>query len=302
MTENAKSKRVSVIIVSYNTASHTLNLLAALQSHPVHETIVIDNASTDETSSFIKRNHPNVILVQNRQNRGFGAANNQGLDRMTGDLALLLNSDCIPEPNAINTLVQEFQDPDVIAAGGQLLNPDGTHQPSACNNLTLWAVICEQLLLEKLLPNSSVFNPYWISRKIIDKSNHPAPVSQVMGACLMLRPKERFDERFFLYCEDTELCRRLKDHGQILYIPEAKFVHALGASSTQNRWWSIAMYNRGKELYFRIHHSPIHQVICLIINRVGGLLRFLIKPRQAKQWLQVLAAPLAGPKLPSDTQ
>ncbi|MBA4292293.1 hypothetical protein C0431_04930 [bacterium] len=302
MIENAKSMRVSVIIVSYNTASHTLNLLTALQSHPVHEIIVIDNASTDETSSLIQRNHTNVILVQNHQNRGFGAANNQGLDQMTGDLALLLNSDCIPEPNAIATLVQALQDPNVIAAGGQLLNPDGTHQQSACNNLTLWAVLCEQLLLEKLFPNSQLFNPYWISRKIINKSLDPAPVSQVMGACLMLRPIERFDERFFLYCEDTELCRRLQAHGQILYIPGAKFVHALGASSTQNRWWSIAMYNRGKELYFRIHHSPIHQVICLIINRVGALLRFLIKPRQAKQWLQVLLAPFGGPNLPIDAQ
>lgn len=302
MIENANSMKLSVIIVSYNTASHTLKLLAALKSHPVHEVIVIDNASIDETTSFIQKLHPDVNLIQNPQNRGFGAANNQGLDHMTGDLALLLNSDCIPEPNAIATLVQAFQDPNVIAAGGQLLNPDGTHQQSACNNLTLWAVLCEQLLLEKLFPNSQFFNPYWISRKIINKSLDPAPVAQVMGACLILRPMEQFDERFFLYCEDTELCRRLQAHGQILYIPDAKFVHALGASSTQNRWWSIAMYNRGKELYFRIHHSPIHQTICLTINRMGALLRLVIKLRQAKQWFQVLIAPLGGPTLPTDAQ
>lgn len=294
--------KVSVIIVSYNTASHTLKLLAALQSHPVHEVIVIDNASTDDTVTLIHQNHPKIILIRNQHNRGFGAANNQGLDQMTGDLALLLNSDCIPEPNAIATLVQAFQDPKVIAAGGQLLHPDGTHQQSACNNLTLWAVFCEQLLLEKLFPNSSIFNPYWISRKIINKSSEPTPVSQVMGACLMLRPIERFDERYFLYCEDTELCRRLQAHGQILYIPEAQFGHALGASSSQNRWWSIAMYNRGKELYFRIHQSQFHQVICLIFNRMGALLRLVIKPRQAKQWLQVFTAPITGPKLPTDAQ
>ncbi|MEZ5163764.1 MAG: hypothetical protein R2688_08430 [Fimbriimonadaceae bacterium] len=67
-----------------------------------------------------------------------------------------------------------------------------------------------------------------------------------MGACLMLRPVERFDERFFLYCEDTELCHRLAQRGKIMYAPEAEFVHELGASSTTTRWESIARYNRGK--------------------------------------------------------
>jgi GT2 family glycosyltransferase len=121
-----------------------------------------------------------------------------------------------------------------------------------------------------------------------------------MGACLMMRPVERFEERFFLYCEDTELCYRLRRHGQILYVPQAEFTHALGASSTGNRWWSVAMYNRGKELYFRIHHGTSHQVVCLFINRLGALLRLMIKPWQTAMWIKVLFAPVNGPKKPSD--
>jgi N-acetylglucosaminyl-diphospho-decaprenol L-rhamnosyltransferase len=294
-----KSK-ISVIIVSYNTLDHIKSCLAALKTEPIHEIIIVDNASKDGTPEYLLSNHPEVKLIKNATNRGFGAANNQGIEAMTGDLAFLLNSDCLPHPSAIQTLAEPFQDPHVIATGGKLLNSDGTLQQSACNPLTLWAVACEQFLLEKLFPNSPVFSPYWQSARIIAKTDQPTQVAQVMGACIMFRPIEKFDEQFFLYCEDTELCHRLKKHGKILYVPQAEFTHALGASSTGNRWWSVAMYNHGKELYFRIHNGPAAQALCWWLNRHGALLRLIIKPREANQWWRVLTAPIAGPKLPED--
>ncbi len=293
---------VSVIIVSYNTLDHVKSCLNALKDQSIHEIIVVDNASKDGTPEFIEQNHPEVKLIKNPNNRGFGAANNQGIAAMTGTLAFLLNSDCISQPGSIATLAEPFQDSQVIATGGKLLNPDGTLQQSACSQLTLWAVACEQFLLEKLFPRSTFFSPYWQSARIVSKTDQPTEVAQVMGACLMFRPIEKFDERFFLYCEDTELCHRLKNHGRIFYVPQAEFTHALGASSSGNRWWSIAMYNRGKELYFKIHGSPIAQFLCFSINRHGALLRLIIKPREAKQWWRVLTAPFAGPALPPDAK
>src|SRR5690606_15979578 len=126
----------------------------------------------------------------------------------------LLNSDAKPQPGAIRTLAQSFiTHPDAVACGGRLEFPDGRLQPSSCNRLTLWAVFCEQFFLEKLFSNSNFLSPYWNSAKLIEKSTQSHKVAQVMGACLMMRPGERFDERFFLYCEDTELCHRLQNHG-----------------------------------------------------------------------------------------
>ena len=93
----------------------------------------------------------------------------------------------------------------------------------------------------------------------------------------MTRSRERFDERFFLYCEDTDLCYRLRKHGKIVYEPEAVFTHELGSSSSGiGRWKSVARYNRGKELYFQIHHGSFASGVCLFLDRLGALLRLLI--------------------------
>lgn len=305
---------VSVIIVSYNTKDHLRSCLRSLPGGV--EVIVVDNASTDGSPEMVAAEFSGAILISNPTNRGFGAANNQGLDVMTGQLALLLNSDARPEPGAIAELAKVFDDAGVAFAGGRLQFPNGRLQESACNELTLWAVFCEQSLLEKLLPNCKLFSPYWISSRLLATGSDPHPVAQVMGSCLMMRPVERFDERFFLYTEDTEICKRLAQHGQGLYVPSARFIHDLGVSSAGTRWQAVARYNRGKELYFAIHRSGFAAVTCWIMNRLGALLRLLIwlvmslatlfaVARFRKGiWLfaRVLFSPISGPALPADTR
>src|SRR5690606_29283684 len=132
------------------------------------------------------KDFPRTILIKNDKNKGFGAANNQGLEIMTGEVALLLNSDAKTQVGAIQTLAQTFlTHPNTVACGGRLEFPNGRLQQSSCNRLTLWAVFCEQFALEKLFPNSSFFSPYWISSRLVQKGNQPHKVEQVMGACLM---------------------------------------------------------------------------------------------------------------------
>jgi GT2 family glycosyltransferase len=262
--------KVSVVVVSYNTREKLRRCLECIEQH--HQVIVVDNASADGSPEMVASDFPHVQLIANNENRGFGAANNQGMDRATGNLVLFLNSDAYADPGAIDTLASAFEDTGVVAAGGKLLNPDRTLQQSSANELTLWAVFCEQTLLEKAFPNSKLLSPYWNSRRL----NQTSETAQVMGACLMIRPLERFDERFFLYCEDTELCQRLRKHGRILYVPGAQFVHELGSSSAGTRWESVARYNRGKELYFRIHHGPFAAALCWLLNKLGALLRLVI--------------------------
>lgn len=304
--------RLSVIIVSYNTRDLLRRCLESVD--PENEIIVVDNASADGSPEMVAADFPDVKLIANPDNRGFGAANNQGFDAMTGGLALLLNSDAFATPGAVDRMVNVMDDPSVVACGGRLVDPsvtpfstyegfvarltegrgligtgeslrrrwkdalDSSTQNSCCNELTLWAVFCEQTFLEKIFPNSTFFAPYWLTKRILrncstPNTQNPTPVTQVMGACLMMRPVERFDERFFLYCEDTELCYRLQKHGEIDYVPDAVFGHELGASSAATRWESVARYNHGKELYFRIHHGRFASAVCLVLDRAGALLR-----------------------------
>jgi GT2 family glycosyltransferase len=297
------------------------------------EIIVIDNASADGSAQMVAECFPEVKLIANSENRGFGAACNQGLQIAEGRYALILNADIRAEVGALQRLVA-FMDahPDAIACGGQLRYPDGRIQPSCARELTLWWVFCEQSLLAKLFPRTRLFGGYW--RTYWDFSS-TIETEQVMGACLMLRPCSTdipvratddsagtdrnvratqsiegtdknvratgfplFDESYFLYCEDTDLCYRIRQAGgKIYYVHDAVFVHHLGASGEPQRAAMVIYYNRGKERYFRKFHGEWQARVCRLLNKLGALLRVLIgvvgmlftlgRSQKAKQYTKV---------------
>ncbi|MGV3614922.1 MAG: glycosyltransferase family 2 protein [Fimbriimonas sp.] len=272
--------RVSVIVVSFNTREKLRRCLAQIEPH--HETVVVDNASVDGSPEMVREAFPHVRLIASPSNLGFGRANNLGCDHATGDLVLFLNSDAYADPGAIDRLASVFDDPGVVAAGGRLLNPDGSLQESIAGPLTLGAVFLEQTFLDRLFRRLGY--GYWRTEPALreaERTDRPARVPQVMGACLMVRahdgqPRERFDERYFLYCEDTDLCRRLSRHGEIRYDPTAVFIHDLGSSSAKDPARGVIRYNRGKELFFRIHQGRVAEALCWLLDRMGAGLRLLI--------------------------
>ncbi len=301
---------LSILIVSHNTKDKLRKCLMHVGIG--HEVVVIDNASTDGSAEMVQAEFPHVRLIRNALNRGFGAANNQGLDASTGEIVLFLNSDAYVSAEAIPGLLRAFDDPEVIAAGACQRNPDGSLQDSCANELTLWAVFCEQTYLEKLFRRSPSLSPYWVTQRAYAEgleTGRPVRVAQVMGATLAMRRGERFDERYFLYCEDTDLCKRLSEKGAIVYVADAEIVHELGSSSSGSRWASIARYNAGKELYFRLHYGALASHACFAIDRLGAALRLGIwlgaalatlglwgkARRQAQTFGLVLSAPRRGP-------
>lgn len=285
---------VSVVIVSYNTADKLRRCLSAIEPH--HQVIVVDNASDDGSAAMVGSEFPSVELLALATNVGFGPANNRGTDRAHHEAVLYLNSDCYPDPSAIDQLADRlFASPELVAIGGKLLNPDRSLQESIAGPLTLSAVFLEQTFLDRLFRRFG--KGYWRTEEALSRAGDDvAEVDQVMGACLMVRapggkPPETFDERFFLYCEDTDLCLRLRRHGKIAYFPSAEFIHDLGSSSRRNPALGIVRYNRGKELYFRLHHGRVSEAICWGMNQYGALLRLLY-------WLLVsLAKPAKRPQV-----
>jgi GT2 family glycosyltransferase len=271
---------VSVIIVSYNTRELLRECIESILCEQGDglgvEVIVVDNASADGSAAMVAERFPQVRLIANPDNRGFGAACNQGLEVAQGRYALILNADIRAQPGALQRLV-EFMDahPDAAVCGGQLRYPDGRIQPSCARELTLWWVFCEQSLLAKLFPRTRLFGGYWRTHWDFSAT---IETEQVMGACMMLRrPFPRLDEDYFLYCEDTDLCYRVRQAGgRIYYVHDAVFVHHLGASGEPQRAQMVIYYNRGKERYFRKFHGAWQARVCRWLNKGGALLRVLL--------------------------
>jgi hypothetical protein len=271
---------VSVIIVSYNTRELLRECIESILCEQGDglgvEVIVVDNASADGSAAMVAERFPQVRLIANPDNRGFGAACNQGLEVARGRYALILNADIRAQPGALQRLV-EFMDahPDAAICGGQLRYPDGRIQPSCARDLTLWWVFCEQSMLAKLFPRTRLFGGYWRTHWDFSAT---IETEQVMGACMMLRrPFPRFDEDYFLYCEDTDLCYRVRQAGgRIYYVHDAVFVHYLGASGEPQRAQMVIYYNSGKERYFRKFHGAWQARVCRWLNKGGALLRVLL--------------------------
>lgn len=272
MMAAARTPSVSVVIVSFNTLDKLKKCLSCLDLKR-YQVIVIDNASSDGSAEWLGAQE-DIEVVLSETNLGFGRANNIGFDRATGDLVLYLNSDAYAHESAVDNLARVFEDEDVAAAGGKLLNPNGSLQQSAANYLRVHNVVCEQLFLEPIAQSWGHWD-YWITKWTYP--DVPTPVPQVMGACLMVRRRlnEKFDEDFFLYCEDTELCLRLIRHGRILYVPTSVFTHELGSSSVDSRWKSVCRYNAGKELYFTKYFGAGTAAYVRFLHKVGAVLRLI---------------------------
>ncbi|MFN7171315.1 MAG: glycosyltransferase family 2 protein [Fimbriimonadaceae bacterium] len=289
--------QITVIIVSYESAQFLSRCLASLpEDVPI---LVVDNASTDNSVEVLKGIERQLEVIESPVNMGLSRAANLALDRCETPWVMWLNPDTCLSPGAFEALWTTAGQKGVIAVAPRLQHPDGSLQLSTAKPLTLWAVLCEQFMIEPLLRRSARHAPYW-NTQFLDS---PTRVDQAMGACLLFPTDFRLDPQFFLYCEDTDLCKRLGEKGEIWYQPEAVVEHELGASSEAARWQAIALYNSGKELYFSVHHGALSSFACLLLNRVGALLRvvlalplMVVSPKRAARrfgtFWRVLFAPL----------
>jgi len=231
---------VSALIVSYNVKDLLLDCLQAFFSSsddPV-EAVVVDNASRDGSSDAVAERFPDVKLVRQARNVGYGKANNIGLQECEGRFILLLNPDVTVGEGSVGRLADFLLvRPDVGAVGPRLLRPDGTPDLAARRGFPTPSTAFYRLSgLSKAFPKSRRFNRYNMGF-LPDSEVHE--IDAGTGACLMLRRAavDRvgfFDPDYFMYGEDLDLCFRLRLGGwKIYYAPTATAVHLKGASTRQ---------------------------------------------------------------------
>ncbi len=257
---------ISIIIVNWNTGELLKNCLSAVKETVrglCREVIVIDNASSDGSVMMLRDCFPDVIVIENRENRGFGAANNQAMRVMKGRYALLLNSDTVLCEHAVERLFS-FMEAHAEAgmACGQLLNADGSKQNSIASFPSLFTLLMNASLLEYLFPARFPSKRYNCER--------PLEVDSCIGACLMVRKKAidevgMFDERYFFFFEETDWALQMRRAGwKSCHLPEAQIYHLQGQSIGQNIR-SRAEFYRSRYQFFRKWESRPVYLLCRVV-------------------------------------
>jgi len=255
---------LSVSIVSFNTRELLKRCLEALEAERGLldiEVTVVDNASADDSAEVVATQFPWVHVVSNDRNRGFAAAQNQALRVAAGRYWLILNSDAAPTPGALENLVQ-FMDrnPDVAVAGPKLRYPDGSVQPSRRRFPTAATLFMESTQLQRLFPRNPVLAQYYVQDHTDAEQQD---VDWLVGACLCVRAKAArqvglLDERFFMYSEELDWCRRFKSHGwRVTYVPTAEVTHLEGGSSRLDLAARDRLFQASKLAYAAKWHGPL---------------------------------------------
>lgn len=223
---------LSIIILNYRLKELVRQCLLKIDSLGLpfeYEVIVVDNDSGDGCLEMVESDFPEVLSVQSGENRGFSAGNNLGIRAARGKHVLIMNPDVLPEPGSIEKL-HEFMEghPDCGLCGPKLLNADGSLQLSA-RRFPDW----KTPLYRRTFLGDTSFGKRHVRDFLMQDWDHndTRPVDWMLGACLLAKKEAvgrvgLLDERFFLYFEDVDWCRRFGQAGYgVYYVHDARMVH-----------------------------------------------------------------------------
>jgi len=279
--------QLSIIIVCWNVRAELLNCLRSIKDNPPacpYEIIVVDNAGSDGTVDELRERFPDVYLIANKQNRGFAAANNQGLDVARGQYIFFLNPDTIVTLHSIDNLIGFMENsPGVGACGPKLVSEKGIEQQTARRFPSYTGALHRHTIFKAL----GIFRPAynkWLMKGFA--STDAVQVDQLIGAALMVRRKAiedvgRMDHyNFFMYYEEVDLCYRMKRKGwQVMFVPQVQIVHLGGRSSGQVPAEKTIMAMTSLLRFFRKHRSSFSSTLfrllfkpAFVLNEIFNLL------------------------------
>jgi GT2 family glycosyltransferase len=288
---------VSVIIVTRNTCELTCAATRSVlegSDSLAKEVIVIDNASTDQTTQQLPREFPQVRYLRSEINLGFAKANNLGAQQATGEFLVLLNSDARLQPDTLDQAIGWMRaHPNCGVAGAQLLNPDGSRQNSIANFPTLATELLNKSLLRRLFPGRFPGKERQLGA--------PLEVESLVGAFLVIRRKTwqqvgGLDERFFFFLEETDFCLQARRAGwKVVHLPQLQVWHEQGRSAGQQPAAVRIEYWRSRYAYFGKNHRLGTRALLraglavkLLAEWLASALLFVFSfggsPRWRRQW------------------
>lgn len=287
---------IDVIIINYNTAHLLARMFAACDAAGEGLALrywVVDNASKDESLAVLQREHPGVFVQANTENVGFGRANNQMLPHLSGEYVLLLNTDAFVAPDALRVALAVMQkNPRCGVVGVRLMGEDGALQPSCRYFPTPLNVFLNRTGLARLLP--------WV--RLVDDMDWDhrgeRECDWVPGCFLLLRKTVvdqvgLFDPRYFLYCEEVDLCKRIKAAGwSVVYTGATSVVHLGGESAksagtlTQGGRQISALQVESELLYYRKHYGLAGLLAHVALVHLGDALLMGKDVLKGRGWAQ----------------
>lgn len=248
---------LSIVIINRNTKELLRSCIGSIEKTVqslTFEIWVVDNGSYDGSVEAIRSNYPQVKFIENRNNLGFAAANNQAIRCACGRYVVLLNTDTVLTESALSNIIN-FMDrhPRVGVCGGQLLNNDGSPQNSIANIPTLATELLNKSLLRRLFPSR-----YPGKETLYD---YPVEVESIIGACMVVRKEAidqvgLLDESYFFYFEETAWCLSMKKKGwQIYFEPTSKIYHLQGHTAKKNVLATRIEYWKSRYTFFRKEYT-----------------------------------------------
>lgn len=241
---------LSIIILNYKSKEKTLRCIDSIKKDDLsglaHEIIVVDNFSEENIENELLLKYPNINFIQSDKNLGMGGGNNLGIKNSRGNYTLVLNPDVYVRRGTIKGLYNYINHrEDVGLVAPKLLNPDGSVQDSCFRDYKFLTPLYRRTFLGKFKKNHL---DNFLMRDF-DRLN-TKEVDWIMGSCFLARRKildeiGGFDERFFMYFEDTDLCRRLRKQGyRVVFYPHTEAIHDHSRESASQAWFLAPFKNR----------------------------------------------------------
>ena len=259
--KESHNRLISIIIVNYNGGPllHKAVAAALSSSIPV-EVLISDNGSTDGSLNAVYQTFgkdPRVHIISNGSNLGFSRANNIALKKAKGRYILLLNPDCIIQPETLTKILDVMEtNPEVGMAGCLILNPDGSEQPGCRRAVpTPWRSFVRILHLNKIFPQQAHFRTFLLHQEPLPSD--PKPVEAISGAFMLVRTEAieqvgLLDEHYFMHCEDIDWCMRFSQAGwKILFVPDVSVIHYKGTCSKGRPIKVLYYMHRGMIRFYR---------------------------------------------------
>lgn len=273
---------VSLIIVNYN-GGDFLHACVSSAIDQVEDLIVVDNASVDASLAQLEASFPgnSLRIIRNRENLGFAAACNIGLENSIGSYVLFLNPDCVLQPDSVRSLFRVLEEnPEAGMVGGLLVDADGAEQGGGRRAVpTPWRSFVRAFGLARFSHRwPRLFFDFHLHKQPLP--THPIEVEAISGACMLVRRAAmndvgQWDEGYFLHCEDLDFSMNLRSHGwKILFVPAARIVHHHGACSRSRPIFVEWHKHRGMMRFYGKYFRHQYPGPLMWLVAVGVWLRF----------------------------